>query len=152
MVITIIPLILGVSFGVMSAALHAYRTIDARSNLSSQGTHILEIIGQDVRGLSEVYSTSSKTRLHGRVYGRAADIDYEFIEPTTESPGVLTRNEKDIIESGASVTACEFDYLKPIENDGPVPPDSASCIKVRLTLESGTLSMSFESIFYMRNS
>jgi prepilin-type N-terminal cleavage/methylation domain-containing protein len=165
-VITIIPLILGVSFGVMSTALRAYRTIDARSNLSSQGTHILEVIGQDVRGLSEVYSTSSEIRLNGRVYGHATDIDYEFIAPTTESPGVLTRNGKDTITSGVSVTACEFDYLKPVENsDSPEPsipsepsayesvlPNLASCVKVRLTLESGTLSMTFESIFCMRNS
>ncbi|HHX25935.1 MAG TPA: prepilin-type N-terminal cleavage/methylation domain-containing protein [Firmicutes bacterium] len=164
-VIMVIPLILGVSFGVMSAALSMYRTIDARSGLSSAGTHMLEVIGQDIRGLTRLYDTSSETRLNGYIYKHAADVDYQFIPPDSDSPGALTRNGKDITSSRVSVASCKFDYLKPAQgSDAPKPPEPsessayesvlpslASCVRVRVTLELGTSSMTFESIFHMRN-
>ncbi len=153
-VIMVIPLILGVSFGVMSAALRAYRTIDARSSLSSAGTGIFEAIGQDTRGLIEVYSTSSDTRLHGLVYGYVNDVDYQYVAPASGNPGLLMRNGKNMAVNGVSVTSCKFDYVKPAEFSGyeSVHPSLASSVRVRLTLESGSLSMTFESTFHMRNS
>lgn len=150
-VIMVIPLILGVSFGVMSAALSMYRVIDARSGLSAAGTHILEAIGQDIRGLATLYDTSSETRLHGRVYGHAADIDYEFTVPGFNTPAMLTRNGKDITSNGVSVISCEFNYMGPTGFES-VLPDIASCVRVRFTLKLGASSMTFESIFHMRNS
>ena len=153
-VIMIIPLILGVSFGVMSAALRAYRAIDSRSSLSSAGTGILEAIGQDIRSLIEVYSTSSDTRLNGRAYGHVNDVEYEHVAPASGNPGLLMRNGKNMAVNGVSVTSCKFDYLKPAEFSGyeSVHPSLASSVRVRLTLESGSLSMTFESTFHMRNS
>lgn len=163
-VITVIPLILGVSFGVMSAALSVYRVIDARSDLASTGTHMLEMLGQDIRGLLEIYNTSSETRLCGSMYS-AENIDYRFTSPAHDSSGALTRNGKDITRSGVQVASCKFDYLKPAQgSDAPKPPEPsessayesvlpslASCVRVRVTLELGTSSMTFESIFHMRN-
>ncbi len=165
LVIMVIPLVLGVSFGVMSAALSAYRVIDARSGLASTGTHMLEMLGQDIRGLVEIYDTSSEIRLYGRIYG-AQDIDYRFTQPAHDRPGALTRNGKDITKSGVQVVSCKFDYLTPSQGNEeteppgpseystyePVDPGVASCIKVKFTLKSGTSSMTFESIFHMRNS
>lgn len=164
-VITIIPLILGVSFGVMSAALRIYKVIDARSGLSATGTHMIEAIGQDVRGLAGLYDTSSETRLYGHIYG-AADVDYQFMQPVSDNPGIIIRNGKNMTGSGVSVVSCKFDYLVPAQGSGepepPVPsqpsayestmPGVASCVRVRFTLESGASSMTFESIFHMRNS
>ncbi|NLB74830.1 MAG: type II secretion system protein [Firmicutes bacterium] len=150
-VIMVIPLILGVSFGVMSAALSMYRAIDARSGLSSTGTHILEAIGQDIRGLAILYDTSSESRLNGHVYGHAADVDYQFIPPDSNISGVLTRNGKDMTNNGVSVVACEFGYMGSTGFES-VPPDTASCVRVRFTLELRASSMTFESVFHMRNS
>jgi len=164
-VITVIPLILGVSFGVMSAALSVYRVIDARSDLASTGTHMLEMLGQDIRGLLEIYNTSSETRLCGSMYS-AENIDYRFTSPAHDSSGALTRNGKDITRSGVQVASCKFDYLKPAEgSEVPQPPTPlessayesvlpglASCVRVTFTLDKGSSSMTFESIFYMRNS
>jgi prepilin-type N-terminal cleavage/methylation domain-containing protein len=150
-VIMVIPLILVVSFGVMSASLSMYRVIDARSGLSSAGTHILEAIGQDIRGLARLYDTSSETRLNGHVYKRAEDVDYQFIPPDSGTPGVLTRNGKDMTNSGVSVVSCEFGYMGSTGSES-VPPDVASCIRVRFTLKLRASSMSFESVFHIRNS
>ena len=166
-VITVIPLILGVSFGVMSAALSVYRVIDARSDLASTGTHMLEMLGQDIRGLVEIYNTSSETRLCGSMYS-AENIDYRFTSPAHDSSGALTRNGKDITRSGVQMASCKFDYLKlkPAEESGapqpPIPlepsayesvlPGLASCVRVTFTLDKGSSSMTFESIFHMRNS
>jgi hypothetical protein len=164
-IIMVIPLVLGVSFGVMSAALSIYRVIDARSGLASTGTHMLEMFGQDIRGLAEIYNQSSENRLYGRIYG-AQDVDYQFTPSSHDSPGALTRNGINITRSGVGVESCEFEYLRPAEgSDAPnlpepqessayesVLPSLASCVKVKFTLDKGTSSMTFESIFHMRNS
>lgn len=163
-IIMVIPLILGVSFGVMSAVLNVYRVIDARSGLASTGTHMLEVLGQDIRGLAEIHSESSETRLYGRTYG-ADDVDYQFTPRADDSPGALTRNGINITRSGVGVESHGFEYLKPAEgSDAPNPPEPqdssayesvlpslASCVRVRFTLGKGTSSMTFESIFHMRN-
>ena len=79
----------------------------------------------------QLYDTSSETRLNGYIYKHAADVDYQFIPPDSDSPGALTRNGKDITSSRVSVASCKFDYLKPAQgSDAPKPPEPSESLSL----------------------
>lgn len=153
--LAIVPLVLAVAFSVVSVALRAYQVIRTRSELSADGMRAMESIGQDLRGATEVYSDSSETRLHGRLQGGADEVDYEHVPPSGEDPGALTRNGTSLFGPETSVASCEFGYLaQATDPDAPpqsVDPQDARSVRVVLELSRGQTSMTFESVFGLRN-
>lgn len=155
-VLAIVPLVLAITLSAVSVALRAYRLVEARSELSSAGMLVMETLGQDLRGMREIHGDSSETRLHGRLQDNTTDVDYEFTPPDGSLPGTLSRSGIELFGSDTSVTSCEFTYLAPgPEPEGPLQEvsdaRSASSIKVRLTIERSSTSMTFESLFDLRN-
>lgn len=154
-VLTIVPLVLAVAFGAVSVALRTYRMINARSSLSSEGARAVEIISTDIRGAKAIYTDSSASRLHCLLQDGTSKVDYVFTHPYGSLLGTLTKNGEDLFSSGISVDPCEFTYLAP-EADPDLPPravapDKASLVKVRLGLSSGGSSITYESVFDLRN-
>lgn len=155
-VLAIIPLVLTIAFSAVSIALRAYRLAEAQSSLSAEAMVVMETLGQDLRGAREIYEDSSSARFHGRLQDNVTDVVYEFTPPAGSAPGTLSRNGAQLFGSETSVTSCEFAYLAP----GPDPESplrevsdvgSASSIRVSLTIERRFSSMTFESVFDLRN-
>lgn len=154
-VLAIVPLVLAVAFSTVSVALRTYRMINARSSLSSEGARVMEIIARDLRGATRIYSDSSEGRLRGLLQDGKTEVDYVFTDPDDPLSGTLTRNGEDLFSSSISVDSCEFAYLAP-EADPDLPlravtPDKASLVKVRLRLSCRGTSMTYESVFDLRN-
>ncbi|HHY33306.1 MAG TPA: prepilin-type N-terminal cleavage/methylation domain-containing protein [Firmicutes bacterium] len=154
-VLTIVPLVLGIAFSAVSVALRSYRLVEARADLCSAGTLVMETLGQDIRGVRRIYEDSSEARFHGLVQDNMTDVSYEFVPSEGSLPGTLRRNGKDLFGPDTSVTSCEFTYLAPgPDPDAPleeVAPQNASSVKVRLTIANKSTSMTYESIFDARN-
>lgn len=154
-VLAIIPLVLAITFSAVSVALRAYRLAEARSALSAGAMVVMETLGQDLRGAREIYEDSSSTRFHGRLQNNL-DVLYEFTPPAGSEPGTLSRNGAQLFGSETSVTSCEFAYLAPGPDPGGPLQEvsdvrSASSIRVSLTVERRSSSMTFESVFDLRN-
>ena len=155
-----VPLVLSAAFSAVSVALRAYKLVEARSDLSSAGMLAMETLGQDLRGMCEVYDDSSGTHLRGRLQDNTTDVAYDFTPPSGSLSGTVLRNGKDLFGSDTSVTSCEFVYLAPgPDPDDPlqedpsceVSPQNASSVRVRLVIARGSTSMTFESVFDLRN-
>ena len=155
-VLAIVPLVLAIAFSAVSVALRGYRLVEARSALASGGMVVIETLGQDLRGVREIYDDSSQTRFHGRLQDGVTDVVYEFAPPGGSAPGALSRNGAQLFGSDTHVTSCEFTYLAPgPDPEGPLQEvndvRSASSIKVRLAIGRKSSSMTFESVFDLRN-
>ncbi|MEW6229455.1 MAG: prepilin-type N-terminal cleavage/methylation domain-containing protein [Bacillota bacterium] len=154
-VLAIVPLVLAVAFSAVSVALRTYRMINARSSLSSEGARVVEVISADVRGARAIYTDSSASRLHCLLQDGTSKVDYVFTRPHGSLRGTLTKNGEDLFSSSIAVDSCEFTYLVP-EADPDLPPravapDKASSVKVRLGLSCRGTSMTYESVFDLRN-
>ncbi len=164
-VVAIVPLVLASSFGAVAVALRTYRTITARSEMSADGMRALELIGQDMRSVTEVYQDSSADRFHARlaaVAGEGEDegegpeeVEYEWSPGHGDDPGTLSRNGADLFGPDTDVSSCDFEYLGLAPDpDAPAPvvsPVEARAVRVRLELSRGETSMGFESLFNLRN-
>lgn len=155
-VLAIVPLVVSVTFSAASVALRAYRLAQARSNLSSEAMMVMEMIGQDIQGATNIYEDSSSARFHGRLQDNLTDVIYEFTPPAGSAPGALSRNGAQLLGSATSVASCEFAYLAPGSSRGnPLQEVSdvkmASSIRVSLTIEQRSCSVTFESVFDLRN-
>lgn len=154
-VLAVVPLVLAVAFSAVSVALRAYRVVDARASLSVEGARVMEIIAADLRGARAIYADSSANRLRGLLQDGVSKLDYVFTRSVGSPPGTLTRNGENLLRSGLSVSSCEFTYLAPQNNPELPPqatdPDKASLVKVRLALLCEGISMTYESVFSLRN-
>lgn len=153
--VAIVPLILTVAFSVVSVVLRTYQAIEARASLSSEGARVMETIARDVRGARTIYADSSADRLHGLLQDGVSKMDYVFTRPDDSLPGTLARNGESLFSSAVSVSSCEFSYLEPQSDpDTPpraVAPDRASSMKARFSLLCEGVSMTYESVFDLRN-